>query len=481
MGKRMRWVVMGGLTCVLAAGVGVVLSSGTASADEMTATFAKSSQWDDGYVATYMVRNTGSETSDAWTVQFTLPTGDTVTGLWNGVLTKQGNQFTVRNDDWNGHLTPGSSTDFGFQVQGTGGDQPTGCVINNADCGNGTAPTEPVGEPTTTAAPTTTPVTTTTPSAPTTTTGSTTAAPPPATGSFGAFAPYADLSLFPLYDLAGAAKATGSKYFNLAFVIDSGNNCTPKWGGVTALNDPAITSDISGLRAAGGDVRVSFGGANGSELALNCSSATALAAAYQSVIDASNAKAVDFDIEGAALSNTAANDRRNQAIAMLEAKNKSLSVSYTLPVLPSGLTQEGVNLLQSAKTNSATVAAVNIMAMDYGSSFPADMGQNAIDAATAVQATVKSVWGLSDADAWRKVAVTPMIGVNDTSSEIFTAADAAKLVTFAQSKHLAWLSFWSAARDVQCSGGAQGFASPTCSSITQAPNAFAKAFAGFTG
>jgi hypothetical protein len=481
MGKRMRWVVMGGLTCVLAAGVGVVLS-GTASADEMTATFAKSSQWDDGYVATYVVRNTGSAASDAWTVQFTLPAGDTVTGLWNGVLTKQGNQFTVRNDDWNGHLTPGSSTDFGFQVQGTGGDKPSTCTINNTDCGSGTAPTEPVGEPTTTAAPTTAPVTTTSPAAPTTTTGTTTtAAPPPASGSFGRFAPYADLSLFPLYDLAGAAKATGSKYFNLAFIIDSGNNCTPKWGGVTALNDPAISSDISGLRAAGGDVRVSFGGANGSELALNCSSATALAAAYQSVIDASNAKAIDFDIEGAALSNTAANDRRNQAIASLEKQNKSLSVSYTLPVLPSGLTQEGVNLLQSAKTNGATISAVNIMAMDYGSSFPADMGQNAIDAATAVQATVKSVWGVSDADAWAKVAVTPMIGVNDTSSEIFTTADAAKLVTFAQSKHLAWLSFWSAARDVQCAGGAQSFASPTCSSITQAPNAFAKAFAGFTG
>jgi hypothetical protein len=124
---------------------------------------------------------------------------------------------------------------------------------------------------------------------------------------------------------------------------------------------------------------------------------------------------------------------------------------------------------------------VNIMAMDYGGSFPADMGQNAIDAATATEATVKSVWGLSDANAWKMIAVTPMIGVNDVSSETFTAADASKVVTFAQSKHLAWLSFWSATRDQQCSGGAQGFASPTCSSITQSANAFAKAFAGYTG
>jgi hypothetical protein len=484
MGKRMRWVVMGGLTCVLAVGAGVVID-GTASADEMTATFARSSQWDDGYVATYVVRNTGGATTNAWTVRFSLPAGDTVTGLWNGVLTKQGNQFTVRNDDWNGHLTPGSSTDFGFQVQGTSDDRPSACTINDTDCGNGTAPTEPAGAPTTTPTVTTVPTTSRPAPPPATTTtaptGSTTAAPPPAPGSFGAFAPYADLSLYPLYDLAGAAKATGGKDFNLAFVIDGGNNCTPRWGGVTALNDPAISADISGLRTVGGDVRVSFGGANGSELALNCTSAQALAAAYQSVIGATGAKAVDFDIEGAAIGNTAANDRRNQAIALLEQKNTALRVSYTLPVLPSGLTQEGVNLLRSARTNGATVSAVNIMAMDYGSSFPADMGQNAIDAATAVQATVKSVWGLSDADAWRRIAVTPMIGVNDTSSEIFTTADADRLVTFARSEHLAWLSFWSAARDQQCAGGAQSWASPTCSGVTQQANAFAKIFAGYTG
>ena len=77
--------------------------------------------------------------------------------------------------------------------------------------------------------------------------------------------------------------------------------------------------------------------------------------------------------------------------------------------------------------------------------------------------------------------MTPMIGVNDVSSETFTMADATKLVTFAQSKHLAWLSFWSAARDQQCAGGAESFASPTCSSIVQSPNAFAKIFAGYTG
>lgn len=482
MRKSLRWVVTGGLLGAVVVG-GAVALTGTASADEMTATFAKSSQWDDGYVATYVVRNSGSQTTNGWTVQFSLPSGDSVTGLWNGVLTKQGNQMTVRNDDWNGTLSPGSSTDFGFQVQGPGADKPMACSINAQSCGGGTAPSTPVAAPTTTTTTTAPPATTTTTTrpAPPPTTTTTTNAPPPPAGSFGAFAPYTDLSLYPLYNLSSAAQATGNKFFNLAFIIDGGNNCTPKWGGQTALNDPSIASDIGSLRAAGGNVRVSFGGANGSELALNCGSAQSLAAAYQSVVDATGATQLDFDVEGAALGNAGANDRRNQAIAMLEKQNKSLSVSYTLPVLPSGLTQDGVNLLQSAKTDGAGVSAVNIMAMDYGSAFPSDMGRNAIDAATAVQATVKSIWGLSDADAWHKIAVTPMIGVNDVSSETFTTANATQLVSFAKSKHLAWLSFWSAGRDQQCAGGAQGFASPTCSSIVQQPNAFAKIFAGYTG
>jgi hypothetical protein len=149
--------------------------------------------------------------------------------------------------------------------------------------------------------------------------------------------------------------------------------------------------------------------------------------------------------------------------------------------MPTGLTQDGVNLLADAKANGAAVSAVNIMAMDYGSSFTGDMGQYAIDAATATQAQVKSAFGLTDSAAWKAVAVTPMIGVNDVSTETFAVDDASQLVTFAKSKGLGWLSMWSAARDKQCAGGAKSSADATCSSILQSAGAFAKAFAAYTG
>jgi hypothetical protein len=121
--------------------------------------------------------------------------------------------------------------------------------------------------------------------------------------------------------------------------------------------------------------------------------------------------------------------------------------------------------------------------MDYGDGAAPDpggmMGSYAIDAATAADAQVASVLGISPDAAWSRIAVTPMIGVNDVTDEVFTLADARQLEAFAASRHLAWLSMWSAARDTGCSGGAQPAAQPMCSSIAQSPGAFATALGAY--
>ncbi|MFF3270288.1 chitinase [Streptomyces chrestomyceticus] len=301
----------------------------------------------------------------------------------------------------------------------------------------------------------------------------------PAVKAGGAFSPYVDTSLYPAYDLAGTVRQTGVKTFNLAFVTSGGGGCEPKWGGAGGLGDDAVAKQIPALRKAGGDVRISFGGANGSELGLACKSAGELAAAYGKVIDKFALKKADFDIEGGALPDAAANTRRAQAIAQLQKKHPGLEVSFTLPVMPEGLTQDGLNLIADAKKNGVRISAVNIMAMDYGASYDGDMGTYAIQAATATQAQLKKTLGLGDAAAWKAVAVTPMIGVNDVQKEIFTVEDAKELVKFAQSKHLGWLSMWSATRDKACPGGPQNSAQPTCSSVTQKPLDFTKALGAY--
>ncbi|MEU6772760.1 cellulose binding domain-containing protein [Streptomyces sp. NPDC046759] len=475
---------IGGLAAAAVVGGGAVLLTGTANAAGVNAAYTKTSDWSTGYTGQYVVTNNSAQTEKTWTLQFDLPAGARLGSLWNGESSVSGSHVTVKPAKWDtGGLAPGKSVTVGFVVDGKG--DPTGCRIDDTQCSaaDGATP-EPSGRPTQTRspAPTATPTRTATPTptrsaTPTPTATQTTGSGSGSTASAG-FAPYVDTSLYPAFDLVGAAEATGVKNYNLAFVTDGGG-CTPKWGGVTDLTSDAVAAQIGSLRAEGGDVRVSFGGASGSELATTCSSADALAAAYGKAVDAFKLTKVDFDVEGGALPNAAANTRRAQAIAKLQQQHPGLDVSFTLPVLPQGLTQDGVNLLSDAKSNGVKISAVNIMAMDYGPSFSGDMGDLAEQAATATQAQIKSVLGLSDSAAWKTVAVTPMIGVNDVSSEIFKVDDATQLVNFAKSKGLGGLSMWSAARDKQCDGGAKNSADATCSSIVQDKFAFSKAFGAF--
>ncbi|MER6359007.1 cellulose binding domain-containing protein [Streptomyces sp. NPDC001634] len=471
---------IGGAVAAAVVGGGAVLLTGTAHAADVGAVYTKTSEWSTGYTAQYVVTNDSGQRKADWKLQFDLPSGAKLSSLWDGTSSVSGRHVTVTPPSWDKDgLAAGESVTVGFVVNGSG--DPTGCVIDGAKCSadDGATP-EPSGRPT--QSPTPTPTHTATP-APTAT--ATSAPSPTPTQSSGTgtttsagFAPYVDTSLYPAFDLVASADATGVKDYNLAFITDGGG-CTPKWGGVSDLGSDAVAAQIGALRAKGGDVRVSFGGASGSELATTCSSADALATAYGKAVDAYKLTKVDFDVEGGALPNTAANTRRAQAIAKLQQQHPGLDVSFTLPVMPEGLTQDGVNLLSDAKSNGVKISAVNIMAMDYGASYNGDMGTYAEQAATATQAQVKSVLGLSDSAAWKTVAVTPMIGVNDVSSEVFKVDDATQLVNFAKSKGLGWLSMWSATRDKQCDGGAKPNADATCSSVLQDKFAFSKAFGAY--
>ncbi|MFD3696293.1 cellulose binding domain-containing protein [Streptomyces sp. NPDC058646] len=481
--------ITGGILTAAVIGGAAFAFTGTAQAASVGAAYTKSSSWSGGYTGQYVITNHTGQSLQDWTLQFDLPAGTKIESLWNGTHALDGQRVTVKPAGWNRELAAGASVTVGFVTSGTGtpGD-PTGCRINGLKCSVDQGATaqpsgRPTSRPTVTATPTATSTATSTgapkptaSSSPTSRpTASTSPAPaPPAAGA--RFAPYVDTSLYPSYDLLDTAARTGVKEFHLAF-ITSGGGCAPLWGGVTDLASDRVAAQIGALRAGGGDVRVSFGGAAGHELALNCATVDELAAAYGKVIDHYKLTRVDFDIEGAALPDTAANARRAQAIARLQKSHPGLDVAFTLPVMPEGLTQPGVALLADARKNGVRVDAVNIMAMDYGPAYSGDMGQYAIQAATATQAQVKGVLGLSDAAAWKAVAVTPMIGVNDVVSEIFTVEDATQLVEFAAAKGIGRLAMWSATRDKQCPAGAVGHADATCSSVLQEPLAFTKAFA----
>jgi hypothetical protein len=82
-------------------------------------TFRTVNSWPGGYQGEVTVTNTGTATSNGWTVQFTLASGQTLGQLWGGRPTPNGSTISVANETWNGRLAPSASTTFGFIVNGT--------------------------------------------------------------------------------------------------------------------------------------------------------------------------------------------------------------------------------------------------------------------------------------------------------------------------------------------------------------------------
>jgi hypothetical protein len=283
--------------------------------------------------------------------------------------------------------------------------------------------------------------------------------------------------------IASIMSTTGEKNFLLSFVLDAGG-CTPAWDGNASelvSNDTTVAALISAIRAAGGDAGVSFGGYNGTELGETCSSASALAGAYQSVISKYQLTHVDFDIENTALGDTANELKRAQAIAILEKEDPKLTVSLTIPMTSIGLPGTGTGEIQQAIAAGARIDVFGIEDFDYGLTSGTQVSSDET-VADDVASQLESLYGWSAATAWSHIGMTLMNGHTDQPSELFTQATFSSLLSFAQSNHVAWLSFWSLNRDQPCPAGVQEpWAPGTCSNITQNPYDFTKIVAQYTG
>ncbi|GIE90123.1 sugar hydrolase [Actinoplanes regularis] len=296
--------------------------------------------------------------------------------------------------------------------------------------------------------------------------------PPPATAGL-PHAPYVDMGAWPTPSLPAMVSSGNLKNVTLAFITASA--CKAMWFNAYDPRQGWARDQVDAVRAAGGDVKISFGGATGIELAQACTTVSALQAEYQAVVTAYHLKYIDLDIEGSATADPASVTRRSQALAALQRANPGLRVSFTLPVLPEGLTADGLNVVRSARDAGVTVDLVNVMAMDYYRN--GDYGNFAVDAANSTFNQLKSLYaGRSDAELWKMVGVTPMLGAND-DGHIYDQADARQLVTFAQNKHLGMLSFWELGRDKNACTGALYM----CTNIPQQPYEFSRIFAAYRG
>ena len=305
------------------------------------------------------------------------------------------------------------------------------------------------------------------------------------------FAPYVDMAGWPVPDLVAMSKATGASLFTLGF-LQADANGKAAWGSYTVLEPTstdaqavAINKSIATFRAAGGDVMISFGGVAGTSLAQYYAakglSAQELANAYSGVIDTYGVTHLDFDIEGAAIADAAAIALNSSALKLLQQSRPSVQIWYTLPVLPQGLTSDGINVVQAALTAGVKLAGVNVMAMDYGEG-PAPtsgtgaqtMGTYAIQSAQSTYTQLSSVYTKNGQTlSWNQIGVTPMIGVNDITSEVFTVADAQALDSFAVTKGLGMLGYWSVERDYP---GTLGQPTHNASGVSSPAGSFSGAF-----
>jgi chitinase len=299
------------------------------------------------------------------------------------------------------------------------------------------------------------------------------------------FAPYVDIGFTSVNGaisgstLSNIANDYGDDYFTLAFVDGSG--C--QW---SMYNSSTYQTEVNNLRSIGGDAIISFGGynsdTNGTDLGATCSSASAMATQVEDVVNYFNADAIDFDIESSEQTNTTDLNTTSQALAQVRSwassSGISLTISYTIPTLPTGLTSTGEGVLTNARSNGFTPDVVNIMTMDYGTS-GTEMGTAANQALDAVAGQLEAIYGISSSQAYGMLGNTPMIGQNDSSGEIFTLSDASTVESYAAKQGIARLSFWSEGRD---NGGCPGqtTASSTCSGISQNTGQFTQTFTQFT-
>ena len=173
------------------------------------------------------------------------------------------------------------------------------------------------------------------------------------------------------------------------------------------------------------------------------------------------------------------------ALKTIQANNPTVAISFTLPVMPEGLTQDGKNMVKQA-INAGLNFQLGIMTMDYGvsycllaqpsydchemikskiectngsvwflwsfsnqSSYAGNQATHAINAADNTVAFLQTVYpSKTSAQLYGLIINIPMIGVNDQPQLIFTLPNADALNSYAKTKGFGGLSMWSLNRYV---------------------------------
>ncbi|SBT66935.1 esterase, PHB depolymerase family [Micromonospora sediminicola] len=91
--------------------------------------------WNAGLTASVTITNTATSPVNGWSLAFTLPGGQTITGGWNATYAPTSGAVTARNVSYNGAVAPGGSVTIGFQATHTGNTgSPAAFTLNGSPC-----------------------------------------------------------------------------------------------------------------------------------------------------------------------------------------------------------------------------------------------------------------------------------------------------------------------------------------------------------
>jgi chitinase len=281
----------------------------------------------------------------------------------------------------------------------------------------------------------------------------------------------------PTPDPVNAMNVTGIRWFTMAFMLASGpSTCNPLWDGTRSLTTSEDAAKIAAIRNAGGDVIVSFGGAEGNKLGAACTSASALAGAYQKVINTYNLRVIDIDIEAGEVASATIRQRVIDALKIIKTNNPGIITIITLGTDTTGPIGPERDMITRGAASSLNNDVWGIMPFDFGS-HSGTMGDATKSAAEGLKNALKSSYGYSDAVAYAHMGISSMNGKTDVG-ETVTIADFNAILAYAQLHHIPRLTFWSLNRDRQCGGGLD---SNGCSGVSQAQFDYTKVFARYTG
>ncbi len=245
--------------------------------------------------------------------------------------------------------------------------------------------------------------------------------------------------------MVDALRNDGLTHATLAFAVTRGN----------CAFDPYITdrmADARNYKAAGGNLIISMGGADGVYAEVACTDDQMFALMDKLIID-SGTRRIDWDVEGQQLSNLDATARRNRVLLRLKAKYPDLQTSFTLPAWLNGLQANGMAMMRQTIAAGVQVDRVNVMLMTFGAEnlrtmvSPSTLAQAVING---YEAAINQLAGLYPAKSRGQIhamaGMTPMVGVNDDAT-VFTLADAQAVANYAKASGTGMIGYWSFQRD----------------------------------